>query len=227
MRTLIILLAAVMSIASCGASRREVALAKTARYRGDPHHLFKGVKMATEDKWRLAYSDETTLTVITIGRWFTPEGTASNWDPGTMQTVGDPAAPGMPGLQGRERIQDFSINVQLTVRLLPEGDYWIVHVEPRYLQFRTGRSNVDILRRDDPSLPGWAHGKADQVAYAIWDILKNYEVQGVRGKLAPPPEPPPYVPPAKKDPLPEQPPLVPENTDTPPPVPEPPVVEPS
>jgi hypothetical protein len=222
MRTLITLLA-LIGLASCGASRRDVALAKTARYRGDPHHLFAGVKMATEDKWRLAYSDETTLTVITIGRWFTPEGTASNWDPGEMQTIGD--VQGMPGLQGRERIQDFSINVQLTVRLLPEGDYWIVHVEPRYLQFRTGRSNVDVLRRNDPSLPGWAHGKVDQLAYAIWDLLKKYEVQGVRGKLAPPPEPPPYVPPAKKDPLPEQPPLVPENPDAPP-QPEP-AVEPS
>lgn len=209
MRKLIIMLVAVMGIAACGATQREVALAKTARYRGNKLTLFGGVKMATEDKWKLAMSDETTLTVITIGRWFTPDGTPSMWDPGATIDSGD-SLDGQPSIQGRERIQDRSINVQLTVRLLPEGDHWIVLVEPRYLQHREGRSNKDILLRDDPSLPGWAHGKVDQLAYAIWKMLKAYEVTGVRGKLVPPPEPPPYKPEEKKEMLPEQPPLQPE-----------------
>ena len=206
MRNLVLSVVALAWIAACGPSGREIGLAKTARYRGDKFVLFGGVKQAVEGKYKLAMSDETTLTVITTGRWYRPEGTASNWQPGDMDGPGKSldgggTLQGVPSVDGRSRMEDRSINVQLTVRLLPEGENWIVHVEPRYLQFRSGRSNLDKLRPDDPSLPGWAPGKVDQLAYEIYRMLRAYEVKKPGG-VAPAPEPQPQPEP-QPEPLPQ------------------------
>lgn len=175
MRNWTVWILVVLAIAACGATNRDVALAKTARYKGDKLALFKAAKDVTESKHPLDASDETTLTVITKGRWFTPEGLVSNWKPGDQ-------------INGKDRLDDHSLNVQLVVKILPDGENWIVHVEPKYLEFRQGRPNLDPLKPEDPSIPGWARGKVDQLAYDIYTALKPFEVQGVGG-VAPAPTP--------------------------------------
>lgn len=171
MRNLI--LSAIVALAACGPSNKEVALAKTARYSGDKLVLFHAVKAATEAKYQLAESDETTLGLSTTARWYTPEGLAASERNGDMRDV-----------------PDRSINIKLLVRLLPDGPNWIVSVEPKMLRYFAGRPNPDVLTPEDPSVPGWATGKVDQLQFAIHDALKQYEVKQPGG-IAPAPAPAP------------------------------------
>jgi hypothetical protein len=174
MRNLLVSLAAVAVLAACGPSGRDLGLAKSARYQGDKLVLFGAMKAAAESKQQIDQSDETTLTVMTKGRWYTPEGLASNWKPGEVLK------------DGRQAVEDRSLNISFAVRLLPDGDKWIVHVDPTILEFREGQPVFNKLRADDPSLPGWATGKGDQLAYEIYQSLKGYEVKGVGGAAPPP-----------------------------------------
>lgn len=182
MRNLIISCTMLAWLAACGgAGSREAALAKTARYQGDKLAIFAAIKSATEAKHKLAMSDETTLTVQTIGRWYTPEGLVS--------TTGD---------QDIRQVPDRSINIVLTVKLLPEGDKWIVDVQPKMTRINKGSPMPEQLSPNDASLPGWAPGKVDQLALEIHEALKQYEVKSPGG-LAPAPtgeQPPATTPPA-------------------------------
>lgn len=160
MRTTVLLLAIAIAIASpaCGASRQEVAAARSARYRGDKLAMFAAARRATAEKYRLAVTDETALRIETVGRWYTPDGL---------------------GASERDDIRDVpdrSIHLKLIVKLLPRGDDWDVAIEPVMMRYFTGRPNPDLLAPDDPSLPGWTHGRVDQLYSAIHRALAGYAV---------------------------------------------------
>ena len=182
MRNLILTCAA-LALAACGPSGRDTALAKTARYQGDKIAIFGAVKTTTEVKYKLAMSDETTLTLQTIGRWYTPEGLIST-----------------SGEQDIRQVPDKSINIVLTVKLLPEGDNWIVHVQPKMTRINKGSPMPEPLSPSDASLPGWATGKVDQLAFEIHAALTQYEVKAPSGNVPPPastdPDPAPAADPA-------------------------------
>jgi len=160
-------------LAACGPSSKQVAMAKQARYQGDKLVLFAAVKTATEQKYPLEMSDETQLGLRTVGRWYTPEGLSASERQGDMRDV-----------------PDNSLNIILVVKLLPEGANWVVLVEPKMLRYHAGRPNPDVVAANDPSVPGWATGKVDQLYSTIHDALKQYEVKGVGG-VAPAPAPVP------------------------------------
>jgi hypothetical protein len=169
----LILTAAIAALAACGGpSGRDVAMAKQARFQGDKLELFATAKAATEAKYKLAKSDETTLGLQTTGRWYSPEGLGnSNSDTNLQDLV------------------DQSINLTLVVELLPEGsDKWIVSVRPVMFRFTQGQPKPHQLDAKDPSVPGWVHGKVDQLHFAIYEKLKPYEVK-TPGGIAPAPEP--------------------------------------
>ncbi len=173
----LILTCAVLGACGGGGSR-EAALAKTARYQGDKIAIFGVVKTATEGKFKVAMSDETTLTVETVGRWYSPEGLATT-----------------SGEQDFRNVPDKSINVKLTVKVLPDGDKWIIDVQPRFLRIDKGTPMPQPLGPNDASLPGWAPGKVDQLALEIHSALAPYEVKAPGGNI-PPPATEPSTPPA-------------------------------
>nr|MBA3453935.1 hypothetical protein [Deltaproteobacteria bacterium] len=88
---------------------------------------------------------------------------------------------------------DGSINLTLVVRLLADGQNWIVHVEPAMVKFYAGRPNPERLAPNDPAVPGWATGQVDALQYEIYETLKNFEVKSPGGVL-PAPEPAPIAP---------------------------------
>lgn len=185
MRNVIIWIAAVIATA-CGPSGKQIAMAKQARYQGDKLVLFNAMKTATADKYQLEMSDETQLGLRTVGRWYTPEGLAASERQGDMRDV-----------------PDNSLNIMFVVKLLPEGQSWVVSVDPKMLRYRAGRPNPDVIAANDPSVPGWATGKVDQLYASIHDALKQYEVKSVGGVApAPAPEPAPAAPPAAPAPAP-------------------------
>lgn len=148
-----------LAVAACGASRAEVEVARTAHYRGDRLALFAAARRATADKYQIAESDEVGLRIATAGRWYTPDGLGASERNGDMRDV-----------------PDRSVHLALIVRLVPRGDDFAVAVDPVMLRYFSGRPNPDRLAPDDPSVPGWAHGRVDQLYSAIHRALAGYQV---------------------------------------------------
>jgi hypothetical protein len=165
MKNLVMSALIVCVVAACGASNQEVVGAKTAHYKGDKMALFNAMKDAVAAKYKIDKSDETTLTVQTIGRWYTPDGLAAS-ERSDMRDV-----------------PDRSLNIVFGVTLRPDGDAYVVQITPAYKRFFAGRPNPDVLTPDDPSIPGFASGKLDALAMDIHDALKANEVQTVPGSV--------------------------------------------
>ncbi len=165
MRNLLVSLAVLVAVAACGPSGRDLGLAKSARYQGDKLVLFGAVKAATESKYKLEQSDETTLSLQTAGKWYGADGSFSTWDPTN------------PKADNRTGVDEQHYNIMLTVRLLPDGDKYVVSVEPTILRSTVGRPNADKLSPKDPSMPGWVTGKVDELAFNIYNSIKQYEVR--------------------------------------------------
>ena len=157
------LLAVISLAASCGAGNR-AAQARAARYRGDRLVLFGAMKAATEAKYRLDESDQTTLRIATAGRWYTPDGLGASERQNDMRDV-----------------PDRSVHLRLIVKLVPDGSDWVVSVEPVMMRYFTGRPNPDRLAPDDPSVPGWATGRVDTLSAAIHEALQSYQVRSPQG----------------------------------------------
>lgn len=140
-------------------------MAKQARYHGDKLAMFNAIKSATEAKYKLDVADETALGVRTKGKWYSEDG-------GVIPQGAD---------DNIELVPDRSIRVALIVRMLADGDSWIVEVTPDMVRNIKGRPNPDRLAPDDPSVPGWATGQAEQLQYDIYSALKPYEVKTAAG----------------------------------------------
>jgi hypothetical protein len=161
MRNLSLSVAMLVAIAACGPSNKEVAMAKQARYQGDKTVLFNATKAAVESKHKLEKSDEAALGMQTVGRWYSRDGMVS---PGTDQNMQD--------------VPDEAIRLTLVVRLLADGDKWIVSVEPAMMRRIEGSPQPQQLDAKDASVPGWVPGQVDELQFAIYNALKQYEVKG-------------------------------------------------
>jgi hypothetical protein len=168
-----------LAVIACGPSSKELSGAKSAHYKGDKLVLFAAAKSATESKYKLQKSDETTLGMQTDGRWYTPEGLAAGERGGDMRDV-----------------PDKSLQIALVVTLQPDGDTWVVNIKPLMIRYHAGSPKPEPVAENDPSVPGWATGKVDQLALDIHDALKQYEVKSVPGQVPPPMNPTPAPAPA-------------------------------
>jgi hypothetical protein len=158
--------------AACGASSPSIETARAARYRGDKLALFDGARQATAVKYQLAESDETTLRIVTAGRWYRPDGMLASERANDMRDV-----------------PDRSVHLQLIVKLVPSGSDWAIEIEPVMMRYFAGRPNPDHLTPDDPSVPGWATGRIGKLREAIHDALARYEVKSTAGWNGPPHDP--------------------------------------
>lgn len=165
-----------IALAACGPSSKEVATAKTARYQGDKLQIFAATKAVVESKYTLQKSDETTLGMQTEGKWYSPEGMVITREGGAGRKTVDMGG-GMSSTGNDSQFPDNSINIALVVQLLPEGSNWIVKVTPVMHRFRAGNPQPERVKEDDPSVPGWATGKVDQLALDIYKALSAYEVK--------------------------------------------------
>lgn len=179
MRNLVLSALALAALVACGPSSKEVATAKSARYQGDKLELFANVKTATEAKYKVMKSDETSLGLQTEARWFSPEGLAVT----------------PRGENDMRDVPDKSVNIALVVTMLPDGSNWVVKVTPILERWNTGIPKPEPLKEGDASLPGWVQGKVDELAMAIHSQLAKYEVKSV----------PQMVPAATNAPAPDEP----------------------
>jgi len=165
MRNLSLSIAALCLIAACGGpSSKDVAMAKQARYTGDKIVIFNAVKGAVENKYKLDKSDETTLGMQTKARWYTQDGILA---PGSDEDF--------------KQVPDKAIRVVHVVRMLPDGDQWIVQDDAVLMRRIAGSPAPEKLDPKDPSVPGWATGQIDELQYEIYKSLKPFEVKSPGG----------------------------------------------
>jgi hypothetical protein len=176
------ILIASLALCACGPSSKELSGAKSAHYKGDKLAMFNAIKTTVAEKYHIEKSDETSLGLQTIGRWFTPEGLSAGERNDDMRDV-----------------PDKSIRIALVVTLQPDGDSYVVSVKPLMIRYMAGSPKPEPLAAEDPSVPGWATGKVDELALDLHTALAQYEVKSVPGSVPPPtaaPAPPPAAAPA-------------------------------
>ncbi len=159
MRNLIIALLLTLLAVACGGNA-EVKAAKTAHYKGDKAAMFDIAKNTLAQNYNIQKADEASLGMQTAGRWFTPEGLAAAESGGDMRMV-----------------PDNSLNIAMVVTFVPDGDAYVVNVKPLMMRYHAGSPKPEPLTEDDPSVPGWAHGKVDRVAVDLHNALAQYEVK--------------------------------------------------
>jgi len=163
-KPMFLLLVAVLALVACAPSSGELKAAKTAHYKGDKVEMFNVAKQVTETKYKLQKADEASLGMQTEGRWYTPEGLAASERGGSILDV-----------------PDNSLNIALVVTLVPDGDAYVVQVKPLMIRYHAGSPKPEPVNEGDPSIPGWATGKVDQLALDLHQSLKQYEVKQMGG----------------------------------------------
>jgi hypothetical protein len=177
MRNLVLTALAIAALCACGASSKEVAMAKSARYKGDKLEMFAATKSAVEAKYQLEKSDETALGMQTIPYWYSVEGLT---EPIRNNDVRD--------------LSDKSVKIVLVAELKSDGDAYTVKVTPVLARYNRGMPNLEPLKEGDASLPGWVQDKTDSLALDIHKALSKWEVQSVPGPVPPASSPGPEAP---------------------------------
>ncbi|MBL9019682.1 MAG: hypothetical protein JNL83_36160 [Myxococcales bacterium] len=168
-----------LAVAACGGpSGKDIAMAKQARYTGDKLAIFNATKAVVEAKYKLEKSDETALGMQTKARWYTQDGVLA---PGSDENF--------------QQVPHNAIRVVHVVRMLPDGDTWIVQDEPLLMRRVAGSPQPEKLELGNASVPGWATGQVDELQFEIYKALKAYEVKAPGG-IAPAPAPAPAAAPA-------------------------------
>ena len=193
---------AIVLVAACGPSSSEVKTARATTYNGAPAELFAATKTAIEEMhYQIHSSNDGELTLDTLGIWYNPDG--------QIDTAID---------NNIARLQEDSINMAFTVKLVQNNGTWRVDVTPHIGRKHGLTSTPDTIDPEDPSLPGWVAGKTDSLVLHIHDKLKQYAATGgtppVTGAPAAAPAPAP-APPAAPAPAAEPAPAAPAPTPAP------------
>jgi hypothetical protein len=155
------LVALTVIAAACAASSRSI---ETAHYRGEPVALLGAARAAVQASYKVSASDEAALRIETTALWYSPDGRLLS------DRDGEPS-----------HLPDRSIDLQLIVKLVPQGDDWAVAVEPVMTRYIADRAERVRLTPDDPSAPSWLRGKVDQLYAAVHSALQSYEVASPGG----------------------------------------------
>jgi pilus assembly protein FimV len=161
-------------VVACGPSSSEMSGARTARYKGDKLAMFNAALAATQAKYKVQKADQNALGFQTTGRWYTPDGLAAAESDEDML-----------------RVPDKSLSIAFVVTMRADGDAYIVDIKPLMVRYHAGSPKPEPISEDDPSVPGWAGGKRDQLAFDIHDALKPYEVPSLPGTATAAPAPAP------------------------------------
>jgi hypothetical protein len=157
---LVAALACLLVAAACGGGQAKVA--RTAQYKADTTVIFTAVVDAAGQKYKVDKADAPSLTLVTVPRWYEPEGNLED-----MDASGEAA-----------QLQDGSLLLRWLIRVTPgavDGAFK-VEVVPQMQQMRSGYAKPVELKADDLSVPGWVHGKTDDLYETIYASLKTYAV---------------------------------------------------
>ncbi|MBE7450708.1 MAG: hypothetical protein HS111_17970 [Kofleriaceae bacterium] len=155
----VVALAALVSLVGCGGGQTKAA--RTARYRAEATVVFAAVIQAVGVKNKVERADAPSGVVLTVPRWFRPQGTYSMADATGEQYM----------------LEDGSILLRHEIRVVGGDGEYKVEVIPHIAQMRSGYAQPIPLKPDDLAVPGWVHGRTDSLYLEIYERLKEYEVK--------------------------------------------------
>lgn len=149
-------------LAACGGpSTGTVQQARAAHYTVRAQAAFdQAIQGAQDQKWQIDEADPQQLGFRTNAKWFEPDGTSED------RSTEDDAA----------WVTDGSILLAFVVYVRgTDGDCW-VEIKPLVYEKVGGSPQPRQLTIDDPSMPGWVHGKLDNLTVSIHERLKAHMV---------------------------------------------------
>lgn len=145
---------ACLVLVACGPSSAEIRTAKEAHYTLPLDVVFAAVHDVAKASYGVIDGNAEEGWVMTDGQWYAPEGGVE------------------PKTEGGQFVGDRSVFFQMEIHVRgTEGD-WTIEVIPRAMQNISGSPQARELAPDDPAMPGWAHGRVDNMYVAIYDRLK-------------------------------------------------------
>jgi hypothetical protein len=140
----------------CGPSVAQVKAAQGARYKASMEDVYEVALEVTRETYKIADRSVEAGAVLTMGRWYSPDGQSES-----------------AGVGNSVKVEDGSMMVALLVKVHDEQGIVRVEVTPLAERFRLGRPNADKVLPGDPSMPGWVTGKAEGLAVAIHERVKS------------------------------------------------------
>jgi hypothetical protein len=137
-----------------------VKTARSASYRTDANTVFRAVVSVVGQKYKVINADAAAGMLRTEDRWYEKDG--SYEDKGANEDS--------------VLAEDGSIVMYYLVKLAGGPTEYKVEVIPMVAQVRNGYAAPVQLKPDDLAMPGFVHGKTDDLYVAIYESLKLYAV---------------------------------------------------
>jgi hypothetical protein len=153
---------------ACGPSYQEMKSAREASYNISSQDLLDIAMKVTQRNIKVEVIGDTKDWFATVSKWYNPDGASE-----------------AGGAGGYTKAHDGSINVTLKVQVSSDGSSSKLMVKAIARRYKTGMAALEEFNDDDASKPGWVNGKADNLAYEIWEAAKKYQVTSAPGATAP------------------------------------------
>jgi hypothetical protein len=147
-----------VALFACGPSAAELKTAKETTYQMKPTDLLELAQNVARDQYKIGDVDEGHYAFATQPNFYSPEGDLES-----------------PGAGGFLNLVDRSVKVSFTVQVVELGGGDVaVTVTPKTFQYLKGSPQLRELAPDDLALPPWVHGRADDLALAIYKAAKPH-----------------------------------------------------
>jgi len=157
-KTFVVWVLIALVAAGCGASSAEIKTAKMAQYNAPTETLYQIALETAQQDYKIGDANPSEGTFMTREQWYSPEGGRQSAGAGDFV-----------------QLDDRSILLSLIVEIqgMDMGKKAVV-VTPKVFQHMSGSPKPRELAPDDPNMPGWVHGRVDDLALAIYNNAKKY-----------------------------------------------------
>ncbi len=146
----------VLAVAGCAHSDAELKTAKLAQYDAAPADIYNLALVTAQTKYKIAVSDPP-VDFWTAPRFYSPEGDLQS-----------------PGAGGAIHMDNHSVQVAFHVQIVPVTPHAIaIKVTPQTFQVLKGSPKPRELTPDDPYLPPFVLGRADELTFEIYDHARG------------------------------------------------------
>ena len=159
-----------VGLAACGPSTAEVKTAQTTQYNASLDDMIEVAKQAIETDYKVGgvnrgdcTDDGTPCTaeLISVERFYSPEGDLESQGAGDFLHLRNGSVQSM-----------FIVTLHRT-----SMQRFVVEVIPKTFQFMGGTPKPRELVPDDPNLPPFIHGRAERLAFRVYELGKKYVAQ--------------------------------------------------
>jgi hypothetical protein len=143
----------VMAMIGCAHTDAEIKTAKTAQYATTQADLFNVALSTVQAKYKVATADPSAFDFWTAPRFYSPEGDLQS------PTMGDFI-----------HMDNHSVRVTFHVQVISTGPRTVIAtITPQTFQVIKGSPKPRELKPDDPFLPPFVLGQADELSYEIYE----------------------------------------------------------